>query len=613
MAQVPLPPQGPRPNPVYNTGRTQLDPGLLTRIGQGLKSLFTGAPADNVALASTGDSGNALIQNMEIGPQPGPEPGVSQVWMGPGSPIGPVAPRADVAGREFDYVPGVNIQTRPRRYEEFSFEMLEGAYNALDLVKLCVETRKDQVGNLTWSCMPRQAANEVLRSRPDARCAQIEEFFRKPDGRLAWVQWIRELVHDMLVFDAPAVYVRRDLGGSVHSLEVVKGTQIVVNLDTGGRVPEPPYAGYQQILHGVPAINYTSDELIYWPRNLRSGHRYGNSPVEQILFSINIAVRREVEKLNYFTEGNIPEALIGCPEDWGPDQIARWQAVFDATSQDQTTRRRARFVPGKMVFQPTRTADSLGSIDNEWWARVICYAFSLPPLPFVTMQNRATADSAYQSAIQEGLEPLMVWLKSFIDEIIQRAFGFTDLELVWDGVEHATPQVQEPLDNAAIQIGKRSIDEVRIKAGDQPIGMTHFIWGIGPFGGMFASDLIKARDSGAMLKGFMAIGTPPAPDQGPVGPGALPGDALSGPGILSPASPPGAAVGGMHPAAGAALQGVSPKLLTAVGIGAAGSAGRHVDVTAADEFQSDPLARAVAHPSVLALLRNVERRQGRAR
>ena len=43
---------------------------------------------------------------------------------------------------------------------------------------------------------------------------------------------------------------------------------------------------------------------------------------------------------------------------------------------------------------------------DEWLARVICYAFSVPASPFVAQVNRATSETMRMQATQEGLVPL---------------------------------------------------------------------------------------------------------------------------------------------------------------------------------------------------------------
>lgn len=594
----------PRRNQRSDAREIPIEPGLLARVGAGIKRLFGpgGAPAPSAA--------DPAAQPGQIDPN-------NQAWMGPGEPLAPVVAKpGEVAGRAYDYPVGYNIGIRPRRYEGVGFEQLKNLADSLDMVRLAIETRKDQMGNLAWSCLPRQRANERLRPPPDARCQQIEDFFRRPDGRLPFGAWMRQLVEEQLVHDAPAVYVRRNLGGEVHALEVVDGATVSVVLDTTGRMPLPPAPAYQQILKGVPAINYTADELIYWPRNLRPGRAYGQSPVEQIIMTINIALRREIAKLAFFTEGNVPEALVSVPETWTPDQIAQFQAMWDAMQADQRERRRMKFVPGRMTFQPTRSENALMDPVDEWLARVICYAFSLPPLPFVKMMNRATSETAYDSALEEGLQPMMMWMKSMIDHIIQTVFGYPDLELVWDDVRKVDPAEQEQRDIELVRMGMKSIDDYLIAHGQQPVGMGAAIFGIGPMGIMFIDDLLRLKAQGGLI--------PPAPvppelqGMGGAPPGLSPmighngGPPLDAGGMGAPGLLPAPGGAPLAPAAGAALMRVNPKVLNAVGLGAAGRPGRTVDVTAGDAVASDPLSNVVAHPAVLQTLRDAERRQGRS-
>ena len=93
--------------------------------------------------------------------------------------------------------------------------------------------------------------------------------------------------------------------------------------------------------------------------------------------TVNIALRRTMAQLNYFTEGNIPEALISCPQDWRPSQIREMQEIFDDMLRgDLAQRSGAKFVPGGLSVQFTKDALLKDDFD-EWLARVVCFAFSL--------------------------------------------------------------------------------------------------------------------------------------------------------------------------------------------------------------------------------------------
>src|ERR1700732_2278603 len=80
------------------------------------------------------------------------------------------------------------------------------------------------------------------------------------------------------------------------------GATIKPVIDPWGRVPQPYLDGdrlvypvaYQQILKGYPAIDYSVRDLTYRPRQLRVNRVYGMSPVEQVVTTVNIALRRQL-------------------------------------------------------------------------------------------------------------------------------------------------------------------------------------------------------------------------------------------------------------------------------------------------------------------------------
>ena len=95
-------------------------------------------------------------------------------------------------------------------------------------------------------------------------------FLVRPDRRHAFSAWLRMLLEDMLVIDAATLYPRFARDGALYSLDVIDGATITPLIGEDGRSPDPPDPAYQQILHGVPAADFSSDELLYLPRNLRA-------------------------------------------------------------------------------------------------------------------------------------------------------------------------------------------------------------------------------------------------------------------------------------------------------------------------------------------------------
>ena len=110
----------------------------------------------------------------------------------------------------------------------------------------------------------------------------------------------------------------------------------------------PPATAYQQVLKGMPAVDYTRDELIYLPRNPRTHKIYGYSPVEQIVMTVNIALRRALHQLQFYTEGNIPESLIGFRKrEPGPDSAVPRSIGTRCWRATQRPGVMPKFVPGR--------------------------------------------------------------------------------------------------------------------------------------------------------------------------------------------------------------------------------------------------------------------------
>ncbi len=394
-------------------------------------------------------------------------------WFGPLQPLPPVAP-AFTQPRRFDYLTGLNIQFRPRGEEGVSFDQMRALADSYDVLRLVIETRKDQVERLRWNIRPKTAtaSSRSADGRPgaaDPRVLKLEAFFRKPDGVHRWGPWLRMLLEDLFVIDAPTLYKVRNVEGALLALEPVDGATVKVLIDDQGRTPVPPDAAYQQVLHGVPKADFSRDELLYLPRNPRTAKVYGFSPVEQIITTVNIALRRQLAQLQHFTEGNMPEALIGVPQNWTMQQIGEFQEYWDTVLSGNTAERRhARFVPAEFKYQPMRDAPLKDDFD-EWLARVICYAFSASAAPFTRQMNRATADNAQAMALDEGLGPIMLWIKNLVDQVIEEDFGFTDLEFEWMDEKAGDQLRQAQITDMKLKSGLKTINEARAESGQDPI------------------------------------------------------------------------------------------------------------------------------------------------
>lgn len=212
----------------------------------------------------------------------------------------------------------------------------------------------------------RAAAEDALRERLGPAIDAATKFLSQPDrgNGLKFGAWLGQLLEEVFVLDALAVYPRRTYGGDLWSLEVLDGSTIKPLLDERGGRPLPPFPAYQQILYGFPRGEfvaevedadgddipgaYKSDELLYYRRVARVWSPYGMSAVEQALEDGALYLSRHRWMRAEYTEGTSVDGLYETPEtlNWSPEQLLEYEREFNSAFQGDTTARRgARFLP----------------------------------------------------------------------------------------------------------------------------------------------------------------------------------------------------------------------------------------------------------------------------
>jgi hypothetical protein len=402
--------------------------------------------------------------------------------------------------------------------------MLRALAETYDPVRLIIERRKDQMTRLPWTI--RVKHDDTTKKRPTLadlpkakrdRIDAITNFFKRPDRELDFRTWLRGLIEDLLVLDAPALWCERNRGGQLIGLVQTDGSLIKRVIDDWGRTPKPiawtgepfmwngevvnlenheaygfklvpgtaiahqmpigaeapDYAmlppAYQLVLKNLPAINYTTWDLVYRPLNRRAGKPYGFSPVEQIMMTVGIAFRRSLSQFEYFKEGNQPDAVFGLPETWTPDQAMRFQDYWDSLFSGNLGARR------RMKFIPTGTANAYQALKepplknefDEWLVRIVCFAFSYPPAAFVSLSNRSIAEQHEKQAEEEGIEPLKQWCADTFSEILAAEFPDDEVEFAWSEEEEIDPEKQSTILRGYVEDGILTINQVRDKIGEE--------------------------------------------------------------------------------------------------------------------------------------------------
>lgn len=279
-------------------------------------------PRGNASSMTSIDIGSAYSQQIQVryGQSVGIVRDSGADWFGPLNPQAPSAP-PEVAGRAWNFLPGINLQTRPRATETINFATMRALADSYDLLRLVIETRKDQITKTKWRIRVKPDADPDTQDdatpEQQTRINYLMTFFERPDGVKKWRPWLRSLLEDTFVIDAATLYKRRNRGGNLIGLEQLDGATIKVVIDDWGRTPQPYMVGgqilyppaFQQNLSGLPAVNYSVRDVLYRPYNARVHKAYGYSPVEQIITTVQIAMNRQQFQKAYYCYSDDTEVM----------------------------------------------------------------------------------------------------------------------------------------------------------------------------------------------------------------------------------------------------------------------------------------------------------------
>lgn len=400
----------------------------------------------------------------------------SNYWFGPLQPVSPVAP-SSYRPRQYGYAPGSNLIWQPRGEQGgITSETLVALSTSWDLLRIVIETQLDRLCARKFEVRAKKTAKDKTnkdwkqRNLSDPNVQALNRFLAYPDGFHPFPTWLRMWLEDMIVLDASALYLERDTAGKIASVHPLWGGTINRMLTDQGITPPTPYVAYQQVVYGSPACDFTTDDLIYFMRNEKTYKRYGFSPVEQILLTISIAIRRQTFQLDYYTAGNIPEGLCFLPESVTIEQVKEVQNWFDSIMVgDLARRRRIQFMPGYGEGKPNVVFPKeplLKDEMDEWLAKVACYCIGVSAQPFLKMMNRASAEQAQETSEAEGQEPFLQSIESVLNLLLHK-MGFDDYEVIRQQSNELDVLKAAQADN--ITVGKiETINETRERRGLDP-------------------------------------------------------------------------------------------------------------------------------------------------
>lgn len=413
-----------------------------------------------------------------------------------------------------EYEVGWNLPGQGNR--RVPWQVLREASRDVDVLRRCIQIRKNHVTGLKWSwTLTSEAVEQAMvdgkhTSRLDAESAlrqrllpdinRLTAFWERPwrANGLSFRQWVSLVLEEILSIDALAIYPRLTLGGDLLDLEIVDGTTIKPLRDWRGAAPVPPYPAFQQELYGFPRGEFTAtivdtpegqlvpgafyaDQMYYYRSVAFTDTPYGMSQVEQALISARLYLMRQGWMLAEYDDGVSPNTwLVAAPEvaNLGNEPFTaqkrnEWQrALNDDLAGNTRQRQRVQLTPPG--FRPEFPAQVDSRYKPEYDQYLITILSShldvtMAELGFsLTGGLGATGFHEGQEDVQfrKATLPTCEMLQEIILDLSRMFLGAPpELTFKFLGLDEEDEAAQDALNESRVKSGRLTLNEDRDRLG----------------------------------------------------------------------------------------------------------------------------------------------------
>lgn len=340
----------------------------------------------------------------------------------PGEPVLPVDP--EVEPRLYEYGTGENLVFIPRAgYGLLSYQVLRNLAALSKEIRLNIEKIKQIIRGFEWDIIfegPEvEVAGIMYQATPDLD--RVKHFWEKPDGIHDFDSWLAIVLEEILVTDSLTLYPNT---AGDFMLEVVDGTTIRPLIDFHGRTPVHPAPAYIQVLHGMPMSYYSTQGILYSPRNPKVYTPYGESPIEWVIQMIVQSIKHDLGRTTYFTEGNVPGAFAGLPDEWTVQQIQEFSEWYNTLLEGDTGKaHKMMFIPHSGSSLPIHEFNQTSFADpaiDEWLMTIACWAFGNSPSEFGLTRGEGLGGGGYMDAGENSQFRGVTGIAKFLTRVINR-------------------------------------------------------------------------------------------------------------------------------------------------------------------------------------------------
>lgn len=372
-------------------------------------------------------------------------------FMSPANPVLPIEP--EVAPRQFQYAPGVNLRFIPRMgYGLLDFATLRSLSYACKEIRLNVEKVKSTIRGIEHEITVDKKTVTVMGadySIDPKIVADVQKFWEKPDGKHDFDDWVNMALEELLVTDALCIYPE-PFGRK--RVRLVDGTTIRPTTSYQGEIPDPPAPAYIQVLYGYPRWWCTADRMYYLPMRGTVNSPYGTSPIEYIIQTMLAAIKKDSSLLANFTEGNVPAAFAGLPSTWTPEQIQAFTEWYNTIIQGDNARRfKLMFIPhdsGGLPVQNLNADDINQTALSEFLMTIACWAYGNDKTEFGIISGqglggKGAMQGGENAQVRGMIQVYTRFLSRLINAINRDYLGAPWAKSRWIGMEPPEDELQQ--------------------------------------------------------------------------------------------------------------------------------------------------------------------------
>lgn len=374
----------------------------------------------------------------------------------------------------------MNNQYGLRKPSKITFQTLRRMAAANWVDRTCIFTLRDEITGIPWDIVPNNPKEKY-----DTKFQQyIKNLLLRPNrNNENWRTLIDKIVEDILVVDAGCIEKVRNKHGIITELWHLDGATIKPCYDEHGVIGDP---AYQQFLPGQkenkPMAEWRNEDVVYimWnPQGTVDSFGFGLSPVEAGLAVGTAFLYAEAYNLGFFKTNTIPPMLINMGKDASPGEVERFRSFMasemagnDGFHQPIIGSFNEGFSVENLLPNPK---DMAWQEYTEWQMRwkVALYRMSPQDIGFTLDQYKTEGVVQEQLSQNKAINSLKNVIKQYIDAEIINDVNFTrfsyNLQFQWIDSDIVDPLDQAAVDKIYLSTGKTSINELRVRDGQDPI------------------------------------------------------------------------------------------------------------------------------------------------